>query len=342
MKTKIITTAFIIFMLVFAACQMQSEKQSINDTLVLKGPYLGQKPPGMTPEIFAAGIISTNMNASKIAISPDGKEIAFTLMNYNHTFYTIVFMRQENGLWSKPKVASFSGKYHDSEPYYSLDGKQLFFNSNRPLQGQKAPKDYDVWVVEKDESVWSSPINLGPTINSDKNEVNPAVSQNGTLYFVSNREGGKGNNDIYMSKSLNGKYSQPKNLSNAINTSFTESGPYIAPDESYIIFNRYRSNTGHGLHISFRKNDGSWSIAKNMGNIINTDITGNTGIHGFVSPDSKYLFFASSRSPYFPHPDYKLTYNEISEILNSPVNGSSNIYWVSAKIIEKLKLNKLK
>jgi len=52
----------------------------------LSGPYLGQKPPGMTPELFAPGIISTNMNAAKIAISPDGKEIFFRLMNYNHSF----------------------------------------------------------------------------------------------------------------------------------------------------------------------------------------------------------------------------------------------------------------
>jgi Tol biopolymer transport system component len=302
---------------------------------VLKGPYLGQKPPGMTPEIFAPGIISTNMNAAKIAFSPDGKRMAFTLMNYNHSFYTMVFMKQENGVWSKPEVAPFSGKYHDSEPYYSLDGTQLFFNSDRPLDGQKEPKDYDIWVVERKESVWGKPVNLGFTVNSDKNEVNPAVSQNGTLYFSSNRDGGRGKNDIYMSKLINGKYAKPENLGDAINTSFFESGPYIAPDESYLIFNRYRSHTGSGLHISFRKNDGSWSTAINM----NTE---RTGFHGFVSPDSKYLFFTSSRNPYFPYPDHHLTYDEIIKIFNSPLNGSTNIYWMDAKIIEDLKPKNLK
>jgi len=300
----------------------------------LTGPYLGQKPPGMTPELFAPDIISTNMNAAKIAFSPDGKEIFFRLMNYNHSFITIVFMRQENGVWSKPEVAPFSGKYHDGEPYFSLDGKQLFFTSNRPLEGQKAPKDNDIWVVERKESGWSTPVNLGFIVNSDKSEVNPAVSQNGTLYFASNRDGGKGNNDIYMSKLINGKYAQPENLGDAINTSFTESGPYIAPDESYIIFNRYSSDTGSGLHISFRKNDGSWSKAISMEKKINTE---NTGFHGFVSPDSKYLFFTSSRSPYFPYPDHNLTYDEIVKIFNSPLNGSYNIYWVDAKIIEQLR-----
>lgn len=328
----------VILTLVFVGCDSNTGKQT-SDTPVLEGPYLGMKPPGDTPEIFAPDIISTNMNAAKIVFSPDGKEIFFRLMNYNHSFYTIVFMRQENGVWSKPEIAPFSGKYHDNDPYFSLDGKQLFFASNRPLEGQKVPKDHDILVVERKESGWSTPVNLGLIVNSDKHDTNPAVSQNRTLYFASNRDGGKGNHDIYMSKLINGKYAQPENLGDAINTSFTESGPYIAPDESYIIFNRYSSDTGRGLHISFRNNDGSWSKALNMGKKINTE---NAGIHGFVSPDSKYLFFTSERSPYFPHPDHNLTYDEIVKIFNSPLNGSYNIYWVDAGIIEKLKKEVLK
>jgi len=304
------------------------------DSPMLSGPYLGQKPPGMTPEIFAPGIISTNMNEAKIAISPDGNEIFYRVMNYNHSFYAIVFMKQENGVWSKAEVAPFSGKYHDGEPFFSVDGKQLFFNSNRPLAGQKEPKDNDIWVVERTGSGWSAPANLGPLINSEKSDVNPALSQNRTLYFASNRDGGKGGNDIYMSKILNGKYTQPENLGDAINTAYTESGPYIAPDENYIIFNRYGGDTGSGLHISFRKKDGSWCQAINMGKTINTE---NAGSHGFVSPDSQYLFFTSERNPYFPCPDHPLTYDEIVNIFNSPLNGSYNIHWISAKIIEELR-----
>ena len=301
---------------------------------VLKGPYLGQKPPGLTPEIFASGIISTNMNAAKIAFSPDGQRMAFTLMNYNHSFYALVFVRQKNGVWSKPEVAPFSGRYHDGEPHFSLDGTRLFFNSNRPLEGQEPRKDFDIWVVQGNKSGWGMPVNLGPPVNSDKNEVNPAVSQNGNLYFSSNRDGGKGKNDIYLSKLIDGKYAEPENLGDAVNTSFFESGPYIAPDESYIIFNRYRSPTGNGLHISFRTDDGSWSKAVNMGETINKE---NNGFHGFVSPDGKYLFFTGSRRPHLPHADHNLSYDEIVEIFNSPGNGSTNIYWLDASVIAELK-----
>jgi len=328
MKSKAIFIGILLSIIFIFNSQAQQD-----DFPVLKGSYLGQKPPGMTPEVFAPDIISTNMNASTIVFSPDGKEIFFSLMNYNHSFYTIVFMKQYNGVWSKPEVAPFSGKYHDTGSHLSLNGTKLFFTSNRPLEGQNGPKDYDIWVVERNESGWGTPMNLGITVNSDENEVDPAVSQKGTLYFVSKRGGGKGNNDIYKSELINGKYAQPENLGDAINTSFTESGPYIAPDESYIIFNRYRSDTGNGLHISFRENDGSWSKAISMGGKINTE---NTGFHGFVSPDSKYLFFTSSRNPYFPYPDHNLTYDEIVMIFNGPLNGSYNIYWVDAQILKTL------
>lgn len=67
---------------------------------------------------------------------------------------------------------------------------------------------------------------------------------------------------------------------------------------------------------------------------INTEYN---GFHGHVSPDGRYLFFTGTRNPHFPHPDHPLSYDEIVKIFNSPFNGSTNIFWVDAKIIEKLK-----
>ena len=310
-----------------------------NEERVLKGPYLGQTPPGKTPELFAPGIISTNMNAARIAIAPDGKEIFFRLMAYDHSFMTLVFMREKNGMWSKPEVAPFSGRWNDGEPFFSLDGARVFFTSNRSLKEQKGPKDFDIWVVERKGTDWGVPQNLGSTVNSDKNEVNPAISRDGTLYFNSNRDGGKGNSDIYKSELKNGKYTCPENLGDSINTRFTESGPYIAPDESFIIFNRYHSDTGNGLYISFKKNDGSWSRAISMGKMINAE---DGGSHGFVSTDGKYLFFTSKSNPHFQHPDHNLSYDEIVRIFNGPFNGSYNIFWVDAKVIKELKHESIK
>ena len=99
-----------------------------NDFPKLTGPYLGLKPPGMTPELFAPGIISTNMNAAKIAISPDGKEIFFRLMAYDHSFMTLVSMREKNGVWSKPEVAPFSGRWNDGEPFFHWTEQGFFLH----------------------------------------------------------------------------------------------------------------------------------------------------------------------------------------------------------------------
>ena len=97
------------------------------DFPVLEGPYLGQKPPGMTPEIFASGIISTGHYEQGNSFSPDGKAFYYTLVGPR--FGITLFMQMQHGRWSKPQTAPFSGKYNDYYPYYSPDGKRLYFVS---------------------------------------------------------------------------------------------------------------------------------------------------------------------------------------------------------------------
>jgi len=309
---------------------------------VLKGPYLGQKPPGMIPEIFAPGIISTNIHEACLVFSPDGKEVFYRIMDYNHSYYAIVFMEYVNGLWKRPRIAPFSGKYRDADLFFSPGGNKLYFTSDRPLTSGKESGNLDIWVVKRINNVWGKPQNIGPPVNSEKVDVNPAVSKTGTLYFASNREGGKGSHDIYLSKPDNGSFSEPKNLGEAINSPAIESGPFIPPDESYIIFNRYYSTAAaglSGLHISFKNENGTWSKAVNMGELFNAKTA---GMHASVSHDGKFLFFTSTSSIHFPNTDKVFTYEEIIRILNSPQNGLGNIYWVDAKIIEELKPEELK
>lgn len=98
----------------------------------LTGPYLGQKPPGKIAKIFAPKIISTGMSESAIAVAPDGKEIFYTIHAGNSE--TIITARIENGCWTAPEVASFSGKYLDGFPSMHPDGSKLYFHSYRPLE----------------------------------------------------------------------------------------------------------------------------------------------------------------------------------------------------------------
>ncbi len=336
MHRKIVVIACLIFLILFFVSHAQQQ-----DLTELRGPYLGQKPPGMTPEIFAPGIVSTGMHEAALVFSPDGKSMFYNIMHLTHRFTAIVFVEEKNGQWTKPQVVSFSGKFNDADAFFSYDSQKLFFTSDRPSENKGEAGNLDIWVVEREKTGWSEPKNLGTVINSEDVDVNPCVTRNGTLYFASNRAGGQGSHDIYRSRLKNGKYSEPENLGDSINTSNFESSPFVSPDESYIIFNRFTPKKGEvisGLHISFKKSDGSWSKAINMGNVIN-DLE--PALFAFVSYDGRYLFFTNTKVPYLPYTGKALTYDEIVKMFNSPQNGTGDIYWVSAKIIEELRLKEL-
>jgi Tol biopolymer transport system component len=280
----------------------------------VKGAYLGQKPPGMTPEVFAPGIISTKAPEQCIAFAPGGRELYFVRQTGN--IRKIFNMKEEKTGWTSPQIVSFSGKYDDAEFSLSPDGNKLTFISKRPLDGKGKPiRHWDIWIVEKTANGWGEPEKPGSDINTDINEVFPSFSSNGDLYFSSNRDG---DYDIYVSKYVNGHYSRAEKLGGGINTDDGEWDQAIDPDESYMIFcatGRSDSYGGSDLYISFRGKDGSWTKAKNMGEKMNSS----RGVCcPSISPDGKYLFFESS------------------------VGGDGDIYWVDARIIEHLKLDYLK
>jgi Tol biopolymer transport system component len=320
------------FILLFIFCQKEDSFPVIN------GPYLGQEPPGMTPEIFAPGIISTGYHDGCITFSPDGTELFFHFGGLGHM--VILHMKQENNQWTAPRVASFSGKYRDGEPHFSYDGKKLLFRSTRPLEGKGEPMaSTDIWIVERDDSGWGEPTNPGYPINSDRDDLYPTIAKSGDLYFASNRDGGW---DIYISKNVNGLYATTEKLSDAINSEFGDWDAFLAPDESYLILGSNGRSDGFGesdLYISFRKEDGTWTKSKNLGNRINTSYR---EVDPVISPDGKYIFFRSNRRVHKSYSVVPLTYHEFNKILESPGNGEADIYWVSTKIIEKLKPDHLK
>jgi ankyrin repeat protein/Tol biopolymer transport system component len=280
----------------------------------LKGEYLGQRKPGMKPELFAPDIVSTEKNELNAVFAPDEKEFYFTRRSSSPGGSgTIMFMEDQNGRWTRPRSASFSGTYSDVDMFISRNGEELFFCSNRPLPGDKEPKkDTDIWVVRRKGSGWDKPRHLGWPVNSDRNDYYPTLTHSGTLYFSSHREGSKGENDIFRAEYADGGYAAPANLGDAINTEYREFDPFIAPDESFLIFSSGRPG-GRGeadLYISFRRSDGTWSQAQNMGEAVNSSASDYTPM---LSPDGKYLFFTSGRA------------------------GVDDIYWVDAGILRKFR-----
>jgi Tol biopolymer transport system component len=246
-------------------------------------------------------------------------------------------MSLNNGVWSKPAVMPFSGRYKDADPTISYDGGTLFFISARPLPGADiSENDWNIWEVKRTDTGWGEPEPISDSVNSSATEIHPSVAADGSLYFSSSREGGFGGGDIYRSEYKNGRYLSPVNLGERINTKYGEGDIFIAPDESYIIFSSGRPG-GYGdgdLYISYRFKDGTWSKSINMGGKINSAFM---EYCPGVSPEGKYLFFTSYRKPNIDYRSKPLTYEKIKRIYRNHKNGFGDIYWVSAEVIENLK-----
>jgi Tol biopolymer transport system component len=280
------------------------------------------------PVIFGEGVISTRDYESSITFEPGGKVAYFVKSMPDLSFRVIVVSRFEKGKWSTPEVASFSGQYSDADPFVSPDGKKLFFASRRPIEGTAPKADFDLWVVEKTNSGWSEPRHLAAPVNSEGQETSPSVAADGTLYFSSNRAGGKGSADLYRAKPAGSDYSAPENLGDAINSAGPEIQVFVSPDQNVLIFATAGRSDGYGsvdLYLS-RHSDGAWSKPVNLGNKINS-----SGVDSAprISPDGKHFFWTSTRGYGFEDQQVKqLTYTELSNKLQSAGNSLGDIYQI--------------
>jgi Tol biopolymer transport system component len=300
-----------------------------------KHPYDSDKPLP-EPKIFGEDIISTGDFESHPEFTPDGKTLYFLKDSPAFNFWTICVSHFRGGKWTAPEVAPFSGQYSDADPFITSDGAKFFFISNRPLQlSENAKEDMDIWMMTKTGSGWSAAVNLGAPVNSKGSEWYPMVASDGSLYFGSDRDGGKGRTDLYRSRFANGKYSEPENLGPLINTEGDEFEPFISPDESLMIFMSQRPG-GHGrgdLYISYQR-DGKWTTPVNLGDKINS--TGSE-YSPKISPNGKYFFWTSTRTTIAPAQEKRLSYDELIKKIRSPGNGLGDIYYID---ISALKLEK--
>ena len=152
---------------------------------------------------------------------------------------------------------------------------------------------------------WSEPKNIGEPVNTKGWELGCSVASNGTLYFSTT--GISGNPDLYKSRLVNGKYQEPESLGEAINTVYSETDPFIAPDESYILFASQGRPDGLSeagasvsyprgdLYISFYK-EGKWTAAKNLGPPVNSTAEES---NPWVSHDGR-RFILQAREILFP------------------------------------------
>ena len=265
----------------------------------VSGPYFGQIPPTDTVELFAPGIVSTEKAELNAIFTPDGLRFYYSI-NEDEGEVQIMEMIQSDGVWSTPHPASFSHPAGDVDPFVSPDGNQLFFGSMRPRPGSEEPEEsWQIWMAEWEGDDWGNPVFLGPEINSGTRQIYPAVTSDGTLYFQSQREGTLGGSDIFVSRLVDGEYTDAVNVGPPVSSEYDEGDVFVAPDESYLIFVSRDRPGGFGsgdLYITFRQDDESWSDAVNLGESINTDQYDYCPV---VSPDGRYFFYTYSGDVYW-------------------------------------------
>ena len=260
---------------------------------------LSNQVPTDIPLVFAPDTISIdNHGSASITFSPNMTELFFNRRKpgESHNLYT---MKLTDGKWSKPEPASFSTNkaYLDFHPRYNPKGNRLYFGSTRPTGDTATTSNtrrrLHQWYVEKDESGdWSEPMLMGKPF-ADIYIMGAVPSENDNLYFTSGKGAGAEDEGIYYAINQNGQYASIERMGDAINTNGKWiAHPYIAPDESYLIYDSEKATEPDNgdLFISFNHN-GAWSEPYSLGSEINTEKGEGAAT---VSPDGKYLFFSRS------------------------------------------------
>ena len=270
-----------------------------------RGPYLGQDPPGTTPKVFAPGVVSTGAHEFSCSFTPDGKEFYFTRRDPTRGVNLILVTKDIDGTWTKPEVVPFIQNRMSFEPRVTPDGNRLYFTWEQPFSGQEGPP-MNVWFVQRKGGGWSNPIDPGRFLNPMK-AMYVSSTLDGTIY-TSDISRGPGTEGIAAARLVDGKYGNLERLPAPINVGAQDMYPYIAPDESYLIFASRRQSpaSSSGLFVSFRKPDRTWGEPRAI------DLGMPAGLP-LVSPDGKYLFFTAGE------------------------RGKSDIYWVDARFLEEWK-----
>jgi outer membrane protein OmpA-like peptidoglycan-associated protein/tetratricopeptide (TPR) repeat protein len=260
------------------------------------------------------------------AISLDGNHLVFTrrVGDTNEDFYQSD--RTANG-WSlaQPLAGNINSPSNEGALNISQDGQWLIFTG---CNFQNGFGSCDLFISYLTKNGWSSPENMGPNFNTEFWESAPSLSPDKRdLYFASNRPGGYGGNDIYVSHHENGRWSAPENMGPTINTAGDESAPFIHADNNSLYFtsNGLPGYGGDDLFVVRKTANGKWGVPENLGYPINTIENEGSLI---VAADGKTAYYASDRA------DSRGKLDIYTFELRNDLRPAKTI-WVKGKIFDK-------
>lgn len=256
----------LVSLLTLTAC---NNKKEASPLAIQENDVLGQKAPNTVPEAFAPGLVTTPRWEYGGVFTPDMQEFYFireVIDDQDNSNQEFVVFKNTGNKWQESVVSDRVG-----QPYISPDGSIMHLGRR---------------FKQRTQTGWSDVKELGMPFDSLR-IMRLTASAKGTYYFDEYKEDFTG--DIRFSELVDGKRQAPKLVGKNINAG-KSFHPFIAPDESYLIFDSKREG-GYGdsdLYISFKQPDGSWGAAINLGDKINTPAWEAAAT---VTPDGKYLFF---------------------------------------------------
>lgn len=287
--------------LLFSTFAFSSNSYDQDEFPVLEGPYLGQKPPGLSPQVFAPGIVSINgRSEGGISFSYDLNEMYFGVHKEDENaaiYYSIL----KDNRWKPIQKANFTKgeKEQEMHPFITDDSKRIYFTT--------AKSDYTdnkIWYVDRLDNAWSKATQLDSPINDDL-VFFPNQAKNGDLYYFNITK-----MKTYFAPNNNGNFPKVKevDMDFGVHT-------FISPSQDYLVANarnKQDPKRKSDIYVYFKKKDGTWTMPINLGDKVNSNFLETVPT---ITPDGKYLFFSR--------------YEEENEL--------SNLYWVSTEVIENLR-----
>lgn len=256
----------------------------------------------------------------------NGKIFIFTrMLNSQEDFY---ISEWKDTAWAKaiPLPGKINTPENEGTTSINPDGRYIFYT----VCNQDGYGSCDLFysVYDAETNGWSKRRNMGPVINSRHWDAQPSISADGrTLIFASSRPGGYGGKDLWMSKLVGNKWTEPVNLGPTINTSMDDEAPFFHYDGATLYFssNGHAGYGGHDLFVSRRNPDGSWTKPINMGKGINTS-SDEIGIYADRKGEKAY--FVSTREGGYGGPDI-YSFNLLGEKKPKPVS------YVTGKVFDE-------
>lgn len=301
--------------------------------ILLSGLALGQAAAAATgpdftaptdvPARFAPGLVSTaHHEHSRIVFGPGGMDLYWAVIPFDSGFraerQNIWCMHGTADGWSVPEILPITRDSGASSPALSPDGRTLYIKVPDPdADPEQRPRATRRLASAWTDGRWQAPTPVTdlPLRGDGLVTGSFCFSDNGNLYFDSGGpdETGAWRWSIYVSILENGRYRDPVPLPGDINDGTVDWCPWIAPDESHLLWSSHRDGEvgGGDLYASFRRPDGAWGPAINLGDRVNTPAQER---FPSVSPDGRALFFAR-------HTDD---------------TTHSDIYWIDAGFIREL------